>query len=136
MKPRSSINLPWDSLVFNYWLSHARPVIENIFGVAASWFLIFQCPKVANVIEVQQITKIYKIYFLIISWWLKTTLQTVMTTVPLKLLGANVDNKLNFENHIADICSKASWKIYALAREVPYMNLSRRRILVNAFLNS
>ena len=59
-----------------------------------------------------------------------------MTTVPLKLLGANVDNKLNFENHIADICSKASWKIYALAREVPYMNLSRRRILVNAFLNS
>ena len=59
-----------------------------------------------------------------------------MTTVPLKLLGANVDNKLNFENHIADVCRKASWKIYALAGEVPYMNLSRRRILMNAFLNS
>lgn len=59
-----------------------------------------------------------------------------MTTVRLKLLGVSVDNKLTFENHTADVCSKASQKIYALAGEIPYMNLSRRRILMNAFLSS
>ena len=59
-----------------------------------------------------------------------------MTTVPLKLLGVSVDNKLTFENDIADVCSKASRKIYALAGEIPYMNLSRRCILMNAFLSS
>ena len=35
-----------------------------------------------------------------------------------------------------DICSKASQKIYILARVVPYMNLSKRPILINAFFNT
>ena len=53
-----------------------------------------------------------------------------------KLLGAKFDNKLTFENHIADICRKASTKIYVLARTAPYMDLSKRRMVLNAFFNS
>lgn len=40
-----------------------------------------------------------------------------------KLLGVKFDSKLTFENHIVDICRKASWKVYALFREAPQMNL-------------
>ena len=53
-----------------------------------------------------------------------------------KLLGVKFDNKLTFEKHITDICRKASRKIYALARIAPYMDLSKRRMVMNAFFNS
>ena len=53
-----------------------------------------------------------------------------------KLLRVKFDNKLTFEKHIADICRKASEKIYALARIAPYMDLSKRRRIMNAFFNS
>ena len=52
-----------------------------------------------------------------------------------KLLGVKFDNKLTFEKHITDICRKASRKISSLARIAPYMNLSKRRMVMNAFFN-
>ena len=52
------------------------------------------------------------------------------------MLGVKFDNKLTFEKHITDICRKASRKTYALARIVPYMDLSKRRMVMNAFFNS
>ena len=52
-----------------------------------------------------------------------------------KLLGVKFDNKLTFEKHITDICRKASRKIYTLARIAPYMDLSKRRMVMNAFFN-
>ena len=51
-------------------------------------------------------------------------------------LGVKFDNKIKFEKHITDICRKASRKIYALARIAPYMDLSKRRMVMNAILNS
>ena len=51
-----------------------------------------------------------------------------------KLLGINVDTKLNFNEHLNDIISKASHKVNALSRVVPYMNLSKKKILMNSFL--
>ena len=53
-----------------------------------------------------------------------------------KLLGVKFDNKLTFENHITDICRKASRKTYALVRIAPYMALSKRRTVMKAFFNS
>ena len=40
------------------------------------------------------------------------------------LLGAQIDNKLSFDNHVSKLCHKASNKLYALARISPYMNQS------------
>ena len=53
-----------------------------------------------------------------------------------KLLGVKFGNKLKFEKHITGICRKASKKIYAPARIFPYMDLSKRRMAMNAFFNS
>ena len=53
-----------------------------------------------------------------------------------KLLGIHFDNKLTFDLQISDMCKKASRKIYALARVTKYMNLTKRKTLMNAFFNS
>ena len=43
-----------------------------------------------------------------------------------KLLGVKLDLNLNFNDHISDLCKKASRKISALARVTPFMELSNR----------
>ena len=43
-----------------------------------------------------------------------------------KLLGVIIDNKLNFEKHVNNICDKASQKLNALARVSSYMDLHKR----------
>ena len=53
-----------------------------------------------------------------------------------KLLDVQFDNKLTFEKHIPAICRKASRKPYALAGMAPYMNSSKRRMVMNVFFNS
>ena len=53
-----------------------------------------------------------------------------------KLLGVTFDNKLKIEKHINTICQKANSKLNALARITPYMELTKRHILMNAFFDS
>ena len=52
------------------------------------------------------------------------------------LLGVKVDTKLNFNEHLNDIISKASGKVNALSRLMPSMSLSKKQKLVNSFFNS
>ena len=44
-----------------------------------------------------------------------------------KLLGVNIDSKLSFEKHL-NIC--------ALGRVAPFMNIEKRKMIMNAFFNS
>ena len=53
-----------------------------------------------------------------------------------KLLGVKFDKKLTFDDHISDICKKASRKISALARITSYMGIAKKCILMNAFFTS
>ena len=43
--------------VFNYRLSRARRIVENVFGILATRFRIFRRPIIANVDTVTRITK-------------------------------------------------------------------------------
>ena len=52
------------------------------------------------------------------------------------LLGITIDSNLTFENHIRNICKKASQKINALARIAPYMNIQKRRTITKSFVTS
>ena len=60
---------------------------------------------------------------------------TIKTSTSKKLLGVTVDNKLKFDKHFENICQKASRKLNAFVRLVNYMNLPKRRILINVFFN-
>ena len=53
-----------------------------------------------------------------------------------KLLGVKFDSKLRFDQHITDLCRRTSRKIYALAGVTPFMNLSKRRLLMNSFFKT
>ena len=49
-----------------------------------------------------------------------------------KLLGVKFDTNPRFDQHIRDLLRRASRKIYALDRVTPFMNLSKRRLLINS----
>ena len=53
-----------------------------------------------------------------------------------KLLGVRFDSKLTIDAHINDICKKAGLKLNSLARITPYMDINKKRFLLNAFFMS
>jgi hypothetical protein len=53
-----------------------------------------------------------------------------------KLLGIKIGRRLTFKNQIEDIFRKASWKLHALSRVTPYMDLPKKRLILNAFFKS
>ena len=52
-----------------------------------------------------------------------------------KLLWVKFDHKLTFDDHISELCKKASQKVQALPRVTPYLNISKGTIFLNAFLH-
>ena len=53
-----------------------------------------------------------------------------------KLLGVKIHSKLNFKEHLDGIIKKASRKINALSRIAPYINIGKRRLLMNSLFTS
>ena len=51
-----------------------------------------------------------------------------------KLLGVKIDNKLDFNEHVSNICKKVSLKIHALARISHFINTDKLRILLKTFI--
>ena len=53
-----------------------------------------------------------------------------------KLLGIVINNRLTFDPHVQSLCKKAGEKLHALARISYYMNISKNRSIMNAFILS
>ena len=53
-----------------------------------------------------------------------------------KLLGIIIDSKFNFTEHLEGIIKKASGKANVLSRITPYMNLNKRKLLINSLFTS
>ena len=53
-----------------------------------------------------------------------------------RLLGVQIDSKLNFKEYLDGLIKKASRKINALSRIAPYMDIGKRRLLMNSFFAS
>ena len=53
-----------------------------------------------------------------------------------KLLGIIIDGKLNFKEHLEGIIKKASQKVNVSSRITPFMNLTKRKLLMNLFFTS
>ena len=45
-----------------------------------------------------------------------------------KLLGINLNNRIGFDTHVANICNRVSKKLHALARISQVMNIHKRRM--------
>ena len=53
-----------------------------------------------------------------------------------KLLGINIDNKLDFNKHVSTICNKVSLKLHALARISHLMSTDKLKLIMKAFIES
>ena len=53
-----------------------------------------------------------------------------------KLLGITIDNRLDFNEHVTNLCKKVSTKLHALARISNYMSQSKLRVLMKSFIES
>ena len=60
----------------------------------------------------------------------------ITSTTAETLLGITIDSELNFKNHLSAICNKVSRKNNALGRIANYMPLEKRRIVMEAFIES
>ena len=53
-----------------------------------------------------------------------------------KLLGVTIDSDLKFDIHVNNLCKKATQKLNALARISGYMDSSKKRTIMKAFITS
>ena len=60
----------------------------------------------------------------------------VKNTSSQKLLGIEIDNKMTFDVHVSNICTKASQKLHALSRVSHLMKFEHRKFIMNCFIMS
>ena len=53
-----------------------------------------------------------------------------------KLLGIKIDNKLTFNQHVSDLCTKATQKLHALSRVGHFMTQKQRQVIMKSFILS
>ena len=110
--------------------STTTEVLENLSGITKklfTWFannqmkanddkchLLLSSPDVSAVIQIEN--------------------STIKRSKVKKLLGVHIDYKLKFDIHAETICKKAKKKLSSLSRITNYMEIPKRRILMNAFL--
>ena len=61
---------------------------------------------------------------------------TIYNSKSEKLLGITIDTGLKFDEHLTNLCNKASQKLSALARVSYYMSLQQKRRIMKAFITS
>ena len=60
----------------------------------------------------------------------------IIESFQVKLLGIEINSKLTLENHMLNICKKASQKLNALSRVCAFLPFYRRKMLMQAFFNA
>ena len=60
----------------------------------------------------------------------------ILASKSVKLLGVQIHNKLDFTEHVSNICKKVSIKLHALRRVSHYMSKNKLRIVMKAFVES
>ena len=84
---------------------------------------------------VTQQQKIKKIY-LVLAKNCFLGLQAIKCSKVKKLLGIHIHYKVKFDTHVDTICKKSHRRLSALSRITNYMELPKRRILMNEFFKA
>ena len=53
-----------------------------------------------------------------------------------KLLGINIDSRLNFEPRVSDLCKSAASQLNALLRLKLYLTFEARKVMIESFVYS
>ena len=104
--------------------AHLPTLLHNLEGDAASALIWFD----ANYMKLNQ----SKCHFMIASsspehMWTKVGDQVIWESSQEKLLGITIDKNLKFDQHVINICKKASAKVTALSRLIKIVPLEKKR---------
>ena len=61
---------------------------------------------------------------------------TIVSNPSIKVLGVTLDDKLKFDKHIREVCTKASRQINALKRVSKYLDENCRIMIYKTFISS
>ena len=152
--PQGSILGP---LLFNIYLCDLFLEIEDI-DIAS--YADDNTPYVCNQDPIEVVEKLQNTYRTIFSWCVKNHMKanpdkcnlifdkknsnlkvnlgeiSIPSNDTTKLLGVTIDNKLSFDPHVTNLCKKVSQKLSALSRISSYMTIEKRKLIMNAFINS
>ena len=62
--------------------------------------------------------------------------ETIKGGKSVKFLGRNIDDKLDFTNHVSNVCKKIGHKLHALTRISHFMSTDELRMVMKAFIES
>ena len=62
--------------------------------------------------------------------------QTIKSVPLVELLGIHLDDKLNLNMYISNICRSAANQLNALIRLKSYLNFNSKRVLINSYIIS
>ena len=111
--------------------SNIEEVLENLQGALEQLFQWFSANYlVANAGKCHLLTSSKITKNIIISN------TNVSSEQKVKLIGINLESRLNFDYHENTLLNKANKKYHALARVCNYMNTNKRRVLMKAFITS
>ena len=83
-----------------------------------------------------------KFQFMILGKKKRNSVKLIINTTEIEestkvvLLGITIDNLLIFNEHIANLCCTANYKLHALRRIRKFLSLEKVKLLCNAFINS
>ena len=109
--------------------SNTEEVLENLQGALEQLFQWFSANHlVANEGKCHLLT----------SFKIRKNVAISNTSVSseqkVKLLGINLQSRMNFDYHVNILLNKANKNCHALARVCNYMNTNKRRVLMKAFI--
>ena len=70
------------------------------------------------------------------GWTLNINNEVIKNSNNKKLLGINLNDRLSFDTHVANICNRVSKKLHASARILQFTNIHKRRMAMKAFIAS
>ena len=63
-------------------------------------------------------------------------MEVIDSSNSVELLGVEIDNKLNFNDHVSYLCKKGNQKLLALARISKYLSHNKLKQLMKTFIES
>ena len=119
---------------FSKSFSYLKTILENESAEAIDWLKqnnMLVNPKKFPVLFLPRKKKLIRS-----NMSLNNNSSSIIFSNLVKLIGIKIDNKLNFEPHVSDLCKSTARQLHALLRLKPYLPFKARKIMIESFVYS
>ena len=122
-----------DLFFFIETVSKLIDTLESENNIAIDWFtkneMIINPDKFQIIILDKKKSNLTNIPLIVVN-------QTIKSVPSVELLGIHLDDKLNFNLHISNICRSAANQLNALIQLKNYLSFNAKRVLINSYIIS